>query len=97
MPMLVPIALGAAAIYLLSQAKKGPATMPGNAAVDLSKLPNTPDGQALKLYAVAMQSGYNDVGGLETIAQQIEALGVRPDLVAAIRSKRASILARIPA
>lgn len=90
---IIPLALGGIALVMLSKSKTGAA--PGNAQVDLSKLPKTNEGEALKWYATAMQSGYQDLGGLEHCAQQIEKLGVRPDLVAAIRAKKAKIIASI--
>lgn len=54
---------------------------------------STPDGAALQLYTTAMSPAVKmDVGALESFAQRIEALGVRPDLVAAIRAQKSSVL-----
>ena len=88
---LLPIGLGIAALFMLAKKQQASAGQ-----VDIQKLPNTPEGNALKLYAYAMGTTIkNDVGKLEEYAQAIEKLGVRPDLVAAIRARKQQVLSGI--
>lgn len=54
---------------------------------------STPDGAALQLYTTAMSPAVKmDIGVLESFAQRIDALGVRPDLAAAIRAQKTAVL-----
>lgn len=90
MPLqLIPVALGALGLYMLAKSKSS--TQATEPTVDLTKLPKTPEGNALQLYAYAMQPSMTDPNLLDQYSNQILELNIRPDLADAIAQKARSI------
>src|SRR4030042_3288981 len=85
----IPLALGAFGLYMLAKNKASSSVEAPT--VDLSKLPNSPEGQALALYSYAMQPSMTDPNLLDQYSNQILALNVRPDLADAIVQKTKSM------
>lgn len=77
---IIPIALGLLGLLALAKNKGNQAT------VDITKVPDSPEGRALQLYAMANQPSM-DPKLIPPYIEQIRALNVRPDLVAALEAK----------